>query len=196
MQVSELGNFFFDKKVTIGNVGDVKDLFSKLLKYFQMINQRNSYIISNFRLTYNYAYIIFSILGILFIAIIGFKINLIFTFIFSLVMIIIPIVYLNSIARIELNELSLKLIYRPFYKPKIFEYSINQIDLVSIYYTYKRYHSTIMFIKLKNSDSTIKHTAAMSVSNSKKLVEVLRNLNVNVIELEWPKVEGKEVTLP
>ena len=36
----------------------------------------------------------------------------------------------------------------------------------------------------------------MSIAKSKKIIEVLRNLNIKVIELEWPNVEGKIVTLP
>lgn len=161
-----------------------------------MINQRNSMSDFKYYLSYNYGAIIFYLLSIIFITYLGFRNQITYTFLPIIVMLYILNHDVSSIARIELNELSLKLIYRPFYKPKIFKYILNEIDLVSIYYTHKRYHSTIMFIKLKNSDSTIKHTAEMSVSNAKKLVEVFRNLNVNVIELEWPKVEGKVITLP
>lgn len=161
-----------------------------------MTNQSNFKTIREFRLTYSYAYLLFSILGIIFIIFIGNRINFIFFLIFSFVMIGIPVINLKSFAKIILNESTLKLIYRPFYKPQIFEYNINEIETLLIYYSYKRYHSTILFIKLNERSEIIKHTTAMSVSNSKKIVKVFRNLNVNVIEMELPNVEGKVVTLP
>lgn len=161
-----------------------------------MIDQKNSNSDFKYYLSYNYSVIIFYLLSIIFISYVGYRNQIIYTFLPLIVMAYILSQDLISSARIELNELSLNLIYRPFYKPIIFNYALAEIETVFIYYSYKRYHSTITFIKLKNSDETIKHTTAMSVGKSKKLVEAFRNLNVNVIELEWPKVEGKVVTLP
>jgi hypothetical protein len=161
-----------------------------------MIDKRNSTSDLKYYLSYNYGAIIFYLLSIGFISYLGYRNQIVYTFLPIIVMVYILSQDLNSIARIELTEFSLKLIYRPFYKPIVFEYDLNEMDQVSVYYSYKRYHSTILFVKLKTREETIKHTTSMSIAKSKKIIEVLRNLNIKVIELEWPNVEGKIVTLP
>ncbi|MBK8484762.1 MAG: hypothetical protein IPL31_10580 [Saprospiraceae bacterium] len=161
-----------------------------------MIDQRNSNKRCKFYLSYNYGAIIFYLFSILFIIYLGARNQIIYTFIPAITMFYILYQDVKSIAKIELNELLVKLIYRPFYKPIIFEYILSEIEMVSIYYSYKRCHSTILFIKLKDSTETIMHTTAMSIAKSKGIVEVLRNLNVNVIELEKPNVLDKIITLP
>lgn len=94
---------------------------------------------------------------------------------------------LKSIASIKLTLLKFQLTYHPFYKPEIFEYKLLDIEEISIYYSWKRYHSTIQYIKLYGDDKERKHNTSMSVKKSIELVKVLRSLGVKVIELEWPK---------
>ncbi|MEP7196902.1 MAG: hypothetical protein ABI851_10295 [Saprospiraceae bacterium] len=94
---------------------------------------------------------------------------------------------LKSIAEIKLFQRSMQLIYHPFFKPEIFEYNLSKIDEISMYYSWKRYHSTIHYIKLKGDPVERKHTTAMSVNKSKELVLALRSMEVNVLELDWPK---------
>ena len=161
-----------------------------------MIGNQNKILSNKYYLPYNYGYLFFAIFSILFIAFLGYCNQLEFTFIPVIAMGIDLFYNLKSIAKIDLNGTSLRVIYRPFYKPLLYEYTLNEMEQVSVYYSNKRYHSTMLFIKLINKSDTIKHTTAMSIAKSKKLIEVFRSLNIKVIELEWPKVDGEVVTLP
>lgn len=97
--------------------------------------------------------------------------------------------YLKSFAVIELNENELKLVYHPFFKPEIFLYIIKEIDQVSIYSSWKRYHRTILYVSLKGSTIVHEHTLGIGVSGAKEFYNAFKSLGVPAVEL------GKPLTL-
>lgn len=104
--------------------------------------------------------------------------------------------YIKSFAEIELNKFKLKLVYHPFFRPKVYDYKLSDIKQVSIYSSYKRYHRTILYVSLINNSTEIKHTLGIGVGGAKKFYKVFRDLGVLVIELEKPNVSDKIITLP
>ncbi|MBK8485176.1 MAG: hypothetical protein IPO86_05415 [Saprospiraceae bacterium] len=149
-----------------------------------------------FKLTYTYGSHIIVIAGIALILTYGIQSNPVFVICATIVMFVILFLDLKDIALIELNELSLKLIYRPFYKSKHYEYYLQELEKVSVYYSFTKGHTTVIFVKLKDKDTTIEHVVAMSVFKAQELITVFRNLYVKVEELNQPMVPGKIISLP
>jgi hypothetical protein len=102
----------------------------------------------------------------------------------------------RTTAKICLNEVILKLTYRPFYKPLIYKYNLSEIELISVYYHWRKYSITTLFIKFKDDPIIIKHLTAMSVKQSKKFVDGFKAANVKVIELDSSEIEDSYITLP